>query len=80
MTGTNLAGRTIRDLILGERTDITRLPWVGHRSRNWEFEPLRWTAATALYAVYRFADREEYRTGAAATHASAKLANLISGR
>ncbi|WP_244304464.1 NAD(P)/FAD-dependent oxidoreductase [Leucobacter viscericola] len=80
VTGTNVAGRTIRDLILGEKTDLTRLPWVGHTSRNWEVEPLRWTAATALYAVYRFADREEYRTGTSKTHVSAKLANLISGR
>ncbi|MBK0417554.1 FAD-dependent oxidoreductase [Leucobacter sp. CSA1] len=80
VTGTNLAGRTVRDLILGESTELTRLPWVGHRARNWEFEPLRWLAARALYAVYRFADREEYRTGAPRTHVSAKMANLISGR
>lgn len=80
VTGTNLAGRTVRDLILGERTDITRLPWVGRRARNWEVEPLRWIAATALYAAYRFADREEYRTGSSRTHIAAKLANMISGR
>ena len=23
-------------------TDLVRLPWVGHRSRRWEPEPLRW--------------------------------------
>lgn len=38
----NLAGRTLADLILRRDTDITRLPWVGHRSRRWEPEPLRW--------------------------------------
>ena len=80
VTGTNLAGRTLRDLILGESTDITRLPWVGRSARNWEFEPLRWIAATALYAAYRFADREEYRTGTGSTHIAAKVANTISGR
>ncbi len=80
VTGTNLAGRTLRDLILGESTEITRLPWVGRTARNWEFEPLRWIAATALYAAYRFADREEYRTGQSKTHLSARVANLISGR
>ena len=39
---TNLAGRTLGDLITGRDTDLTRLPWVDHRSRRWEPEPLRW--------------------------------------
>src|SRR6266702_4044277 len=39
---TNLAGRTMADLILGTGSDLTRLPWVNHRSRQWESEPLRW--------------------------------------
>src|SRR5690625_5277726 len=26
----NLAGRTLRDLVLGRSTALTRLPWVGH--------------------------------------------------
>ena len=39
---TNLAGRTLADLILGRDTELVRLPWVGHRSRPWEPEPLRW--------------------------------------
>ncbi len=30
----NLAGRTLADLICGRDTEITRLPWVGHRSRS----------------------------------------------
>jgi len=38
----NLAGRTLADLILRRETELTRLPWVGHRSRRWEPEPLRW--------------------------------------
>jgi glycine/D-amino acid oxidase-like deaminating enzyme len=38
----NLAGRTLADLILGIDSDLTRLPWVGHRSRRWEPEPARW--------------------------------------
>jgi glycine/D-amino acid oxidase-like deaminating enzyme len=42
VTTTNLAGRTLRDLVLGEETGLTALPWVGHRSRAWEPEPLRW--------------------------------------
>ena len=31
---TNLAGRTLRDLILGQETELTCLPWVNHRSRR----------------------------------------------
>ena len=42
LTATNLAGRTLRDLVLGRDTDLTRLPWTGHRVRRWEPEPLRW--------------------------------------
>ena len=80
VTATNLAGRTLRDLILGEPSDLTRLPWVGHTARNWEPEPLRWLAARGLYAVYRAADRWEYRSGSSRTHLSARMANRISGR
>ena len=29
---TNLAGRTLADLIIGRDSDLVRLPWVGHRS------------------------------------------------
>ena len=43
----NLAGRTLSDLITGERSELTGLPWVGHRSRPWEPEPLRWLGINA---------------------------------
>ena len=59
----NLAGRTLRDLILGERTELTGLPWVGRRPRNWEPEPARWAAIHAVYSLYRRADRGERRSG-----------------
>lgn len=42
VAATNLAGRTLTDLILARDTELTRLPWVNHRSRRWEPEPLRW--------------------------------------
>ena len=38
----NLAGRTLAELILGQPSERTDLPLVGHRSRDWEPEPLRW--------------------------------------
>ena len=42
VTATNLAGRTLRDLVLRRDTPLTRLPWVGRQVRHWEPEPLRW--------------------------------------
>jgi glycine/D-amino acid oxidase-like deaminating enzyme len=60
---TNLAGRTLRDLVLGRDTGLTRLPWVGHRSRRWEPEPLRWLGANAGLRVVTLADAEERVTG-----------------
>jgi glycine/D-amino acid oxidase-like deaminating enzyme len=60
---TNLAGRTLRDLVLGEDTELTRLPWVDHRSRRWEPEPLRWLGANAGLRVVSLADAEERLTG-----------------
>ncbi len=59
---TNLAGRTLRDLVLGQDTELTRLPWVGHHSRRWEPEPLRWLGVNAGLRAMRFADREERLT------------------
>jgi glycine/D-amino acid oxidase-like deaminating enzyme len=60
---TNLAGRTLADLVLGHDTPLTRLPWVGHRSPRWETEPLRWLGANAGLQLMSFADRQESRTG-----------------
>jgi glycine/D-amino acid oxidase-like deaminating enzyme len=55
----NLGGRTLADLILGRSTPLTGLPWVGHRSRNWEPEPLRYLASKAIVTVLGSADRAE---------------------
>ncbi|HEV3473032.1 MAG TPA: FAD-binding oxidoreductase [Actinomycetota bacterium] len=62
---TNLAGRTLRDLILGADTELIRLPWVGHRSPRWEPEPLRWLGINTMIRVMASADRKEARTGKA---------------
>jgi glycine/D-amino acid oxidase-like deaminating enzyme len=56
---TNLAGRTLRDLILGDATPLTALPWVQHRTRRWEPEPLRWLGINAGLRAMGLADREE---------------------
>ena len=60
---TNLAGRTLADLITGAQSDLTRLPWVGHTSPDWEPEPLRWLGLNSGLQVMGLADREEARTG-----------------
>jgi glycine/D-amino acid oxidase-like deaminating enzyme len=59
---TNLAGRTLRDLVLGRDTELTRLPWVGHRSRRWEPEPWRWLGINAGLRATTLADLEERLT------------------
>ncbi|MFN2562261.1 MAG: NAD(P)/FAD-dependent oxidoreductase [Jatrophihabitans sp.] len=59
----NLAGRTLTDLILGRDSELTRLPWVGHRSRRWEPEPLRWLGANAGLRAMTWADAAEQRRG-----------------
>jgi glycine/D-amino acid oxidase-like deaminating enzyme len=58
---TNLAGRTLCDLISGDETDLTTLPWVGHRSRTWEPEPLRWIGINAMVRLPMGADAYEAR-------------------
>jgi glycine/D-amino acid oxidase-like deaminating enzyme len=80
VTATNLAGRTLADLVLGRDTELTRLPWVGHRAKNWEPEPLRWTAVQGIYALYRGADRAEARSSSPRTSTFARVADLVAGR
>lgn len=58
----NLAGRTLADLITGADSDLVHLPWVGHRSPNWEPEPLRWLGVNAALRLMTAADAEESRT------------------
>ncbi|WP_084124651.1 FAD-binding oxidoreductase [Demequina sp. NBRC 110054] len=78
VTTTNLAGRTLRDLILGQDTELTGLPWVGHRSRRWEPEPLRWLGVNAGLQALTAADGEERLTGRPSIVARA-MAPLLGG-
>jgi len=73
VTTTNLAGRTLADLVLRRDTELTRLPWVGHRSRSWEPEPLRWLGINVGLRAMSWADREEARTGR-----ESRIARLVS--
>jgi len=67
----NLAGRTLAELITGQVSELTRLPWVGHRSRHWEPEPLRWLGVNAGRLLLSRADRAEARSGRPARSAKA---------
>jgi glycine/D-amino acid oxidase-like deaminating enzyme len=60
---TNLAGRTLADLVTGQDSDLVTLPWVGHRWPRWEPEPLRWLGINAGLRGMQFADRSERRRG-----------------
>lgn len=58
-----LAGQTLADLVTGADTARTALPWVGHRSPDWEPEPLRWLGANAGLRAMSWADAAERRGG-----------------
>ena len=75
---TNLAGRTLADLITGTDTELVSLPWVDHRSRAWEPEPLRWLGVNAGLRTMTAADHEERLTGRRSVLARA-MAPLVGG-
>lgn len=62
---TNLAGRTLADLITGKETELTSLALVGHHSPDWEPEPLRWIGVRYVQAGLARLDARGERTGRA---------------
>jgi glycine/D-amino acid oxidase-like deaminating enzyme len=64
---THLAGRTLAALITGSTAggddELVRLPWVGHKSRTWEPEPLRWLGARYVQRGLMKVDDRAERTG-----------------
>jgi glycine/D-amino acid oxidase-like deaminating enzyme len=65
----NISGRTMRDLILDHSTDLTSLPWVGHHTRNWEPEPIRFIASRLIVRTLTASDAYEARSGKPAKRA-----------
>ena len=57
-----LAGRALAELVTGRASRAATLPFVGHRSRRWEPEPLRWLGVSAGLRLAELADTEESRT------------------
>jgi glycine/D-amino acid oxidase-like deaminating enzyme len=58
-----LAGKTLAELVTGQDTPNTRLPWVNRQPRPWEPEPLRWLGVNAGRIGAAVADARENRTG-----------------
>lgn len=63
VAASNLAGRTLADLVLRRPTDLVGLPWVGRGSRPWEPEPLRWVGVNAGLVLAGVLDAREARRG-----------------
>lgn len=63
VAASNLAGRTMAELVLGQSTPRTDLPWVGVHARDWEPEPLRWLGVRVSRHLLHLADQREERTG-----------------
>ncbi|SCK50015.1 hypothetical protein YW7DRAFT_04492 [Streptomyces sp. AmelKG-E11A] len=81
----NLAGRTLRDLVRHDAGrsgagELAALPWVNHRVRKWEPEPLHWLGVRGMYATYREADRRERVGRGAASSRLARVADRVAGR
>lgn len=74
----NLAGRTMADLIVGDETDRTTLPWVGYTARRWEPEPLRYLGVRGSRVILNAADQREYRTDREAALAF-RMSRLLRG-
>ena len=73
-----LAGHTLAELITGTESERTDLPWVGHTSRNWEPEPLRYLGINGGLWMASSADRAEARTGRGSRRVD--LLNRLLGR
>lgn len=66
------------DLIVGDDTDRTSLPWVGYRARKWEPEPFRYAGVRGSRIILNAADRREYRTDRESSLAF-RLSRLLRG-
>jgi glycine/D-amino acid oxidase-like deaminating enzyme len=77
VAASNLAGRTLAELIVERETERTRLPLVGWPSRSWEPEPLRWLAAAGVLHVGESLDAAERRGRRAPPLRKALFSHLV---
>jgi glycine/D-amino acid oxidase-like deaminating enzyme len=60
VAASNLAGRTMADLILERESELVDLPWVGKPFPRWEPEPLRWLGVSAVRMLAESLDGAEF--------------------
>ena len=65
VSASNLAGRTLADLLAGRTSPLTELPIVGHRSPLWEPEPLRFLGVRYVQRAFARMDERGEKTGEA---------------
>lgn len=76
VAASNLAGRTMAELICNVDNERTHLPWVGVTWPKWEPEPLRWLGVRGSRRILLSADNREFATDREAK-AAARLAHLL---
>lgn len=79
VTSAYLAAKSLVDLSYDNNTDDATLPWVSHRARSWEPEPIRWTGVHAMYSLFGVADQQEEKTNAQSTSLLARIGGKIAG-
>jgi glycine/D-amino acid oxidase-like deaminating enzyme len=77
VSASNLAGRTLVDRILDRDSELLRLPWVTHKTRNWEPEPIRWLGVHGMYRLFGIADRWEESRHSTQTSLLAKFGSRL---
>ena len=65
VAATNLAGRTLADLITGGGTPLCELPMVQHEPKAWEPEPLRYLGVRYIQKAAARMEEKAVRTGKA---------------
>lgn len=65
VAASNLAGRTMADLITGGGTALCELPMVQHEPKRWEPEPLRWLGVRHIQKAAAKLEEKAIRTGRA---------------
>lgn len=79
VTSAYLAAKSLAELSAGRKEEDAVLPWVGHRTRNWEPEPIRWLGVHGMYRLFALADRWEEKTNAAKTSWLARAGSHLAG-
>jgi glycine/D-amino acid oxidase-like deaminating enzyme len=78
VAASNLAARTLAELLLGLETERTDLPLVGPPFSNWEPEPLRWLAVSAVRRLGESIDAAELRGAATPRLREALFKSVVS--